>query len=300
MADTLFADVSEFQAAVNDSYTNAGFRFVSIRSNDGTYRDHKFAQNYEWCCAAADAGKITGFIVYYYWRTNWTGYNTHVDMVGTPHPKMVTMIDVESGGNPVQDWTSQLNAEHASLVAWHGGDPRRVIAYANSYDRNTMWRNPPGSLRWIGAGYGQNPNMGNQIAHQYTDGVVGGGQGLPMGAPPFGNCDMNSADGLSPEDLAASFGLTQGGWLMALNDAEQQELLDGVRLIRDQLLGAPDPNRPGVATGWPQLGNETVVNALGQVRDQLGPWPQLGKNAAGQDRTLVDAIADEVVKPNQK
>lgn len=44
---------------------------------------------------------------------------------------------------------------------------------------------------------------------------------------------------------------------MALNDAEQRELLEGVRAIVKQ----------------------------------LGPWPQLGKNAKGQDLTLVDAVA---------
>lgn len=49
-----------------------------------------------------------------------------------------------------------------------------------------------------------------------------------------------------------------GGPLMALNDAEQRELLESVR----------------------------------EIRKQLGPWPQLGKNAKGQDLTLVDAVAE--------
>ena len=49
-----------------------------------------------------------------------------------------------------------------------------------------------------------------------------------------------------------------GGFLMALNDAEQRELLEGVR----------------------------------EIRKQLGPWPQLGKNAKGQDLTLVDAVSE--------
>lgn len=78
---------------------------------------------------------------------------------------------------------------------------------------------------------------------------------------------------------------------MALNDAEQAEVLNGVRLIVNQLLGNPDPNRPGVAVGWPQLENMTVVDALAYVQHQLGPWPQLGINAAGQPLTPVDALA---------
>lgn len=49
-----------------------------------------------------------------------------------------------------------------------------------------------------------------------------------------------------------------GGPLMALNDAEQRELFDNVRFIKRQ----------------------------------LEPWSQLGKNAKGQDLTLVDAVAE--------
>jgi hypothetical protein len=35
--DTLFADVSEFQVPVNDSYP---YRVLSVRVCDGTYQDH--------------------------------------------------------------------------------------------------------------------------------------------------------------------------------------------------------------------------------------------------------------------
>ncbi|QIP39713.1 hypothetical protein G9444_2469 [Rhodococcus erythropolis] len=55
---------------------------------------------------------------------------------------------------------------------------------------------------------------------------------------------------------------TPGGFLMALNDAEQRELLDHVR----------------------------------EIRKQLGPWPQLGKNKKGQDLTLVDSVAKNIAK----
>lgn len=202
MTDTLFADVSEFQVPVDDSYPHP---FISIRSNDGTHRDANFAQNYQWCCAAADAGRIVGFIVYYYWRPNSTGLNTHMDMVGAPHPKMVTMIDLESGGNPSGDQSGALVYEYDQLSGWLGS-AARICAYANSSDYWNMWPNPPAALRWVGAGYPRNPNLLNQFAHQYTDGAVSA-PGMPMGAPPFGNCDMNSADGLAPGDLAAALGL---------------------------------------------------------------------------------------------
>jgi hypothetical protein len=203
MTDTLFADVSEFQVPVDDSYP---YRFLSIRSNDGNHRDGHFAQNYQWCCNAADSGRIAGFIVYYFWRPGGTGINTHMSMVGSPHQKMASMIDLESGNGNVQvDSSAECNAEYNTLATWLGS-AARVCAYANGSDYRNMWPNHPADMRWVGAGYPINPHLPNQFAHQYTDGVVGAG-GLPMGVPPFGNCDMNSADGLSPEDLAAALGL---------------------------------------------------------------------------------------------
>jgi hypothetical protein len=39
MADTLFADISEWQPVLDDSYP---YTWLSIRSNDGTYRDRLF------------------------------------------------------------------------------------------------------------------------------------------------------------------------------------------------------------------------------------------------------------------
>jgi hypothetical protein len=74
---------------------------------------------------------------------------------------------------------------------------------------------------------------------------------------------MNSADGLTPQQFAAACGIpTNEGWLMALTDDEQAELLAKVREIWDQLLG---PDGAG--------------------------WPQLGQNGQGQNLTPVDAIA---------
>jgi hypothetical protein len=205
MTDTIFADVSYYQAAADNSYP---YRVLSIRSNDGNFRDPKFYQNYRWCVDAVESGRLEFFIVYFYWRTSSGDVDTHVDMVtraGGPHPKMVTMIDLESGGNPGGDWSGELNNEFNRLAGWLG-NPLRVIAYANRSDYQNMWRNHPASLRWVGAGYPTNPNLPNQIAHQYTNGVINAG-GLPLGAPPFGNCDMNSANGLSPEEFAAACGV---------------------------------------------------------------------------------------------
>lgn len=213
VTDTLFADVSYFQNPVDDSYTNAGYRVLSIRSNDGTFRDPNFVRNYQWCVNSIAAGRLSFFIVYFYWRPGSGDVDTHIDMVnkvGGPHPKMVTMIDLESGGNPGGDQSTEVNAEYNRLVAWLGGNDDRVIGYGNQSDLRTMWRFPGASIDVIVAGYGNNPDsphpMLTKLAHQYTDGQGHGG-GLPEGAPPFGNCDMNSADGMSVEEFAVAVGV---------------------------------------------------------------------------------------------
>lgn len=214
VTDTLFADVSEFQTPVTQDYINAGYRVLSIRSNDGTYLDGNFANNYQFCVNAVNSGAFDFFFVYYYWRTGGTGVNTHMAQVngqGGPHPQMVSMIDLESGGNPIQDWSSTLNGEVVTLGNWLGNQ-QRVIGYANSGDllgsltTTGMWLTRPPGLRLIGAGYGANPNLPGQIAHQYTDGNGYGG-GLPEGAPPWATCDMNSADGLSSQEFASALGV---------------------------------------------------------------------------------------------
>lgn len=285
--DSFFADVSEWQRTVDDTYP---YPIFSFRSNDGTYRDRNFVENYRWACAAADAGRLACFVVYFYWRPDWAAtVGTQVDMVlaqGAPHPKMISMIDVESGGNPGGDQSDGINKSYWALAGWLG-NLRRVIGYANGNDFNNMWPTRPNGLRMIGAGYGSNPNLPGQIAHQYTNGVYSSnakaqlhnhttpgleraislslGTALPLGASPFGNCDMNSADGLTPQQFAAACGISTGGPLMALTDQQQQQLLDVVLDIQTQLRG------PGLK-GWAQLGQDskgddlTVVDGLAAVK----------------------------------
>jgi hypothetical protein len=209
VTDTLFADVSEFQVPVTNAYTDAGYQVLSIRANDGTYDDHHFAQNYQWCVRACNDGRLRGFIVYCYWRLGTAIPNliNQVNEQGGPHPRMVAMIDLESGGNSDTDQSIALNNDYSTLGGWLGNEDR-VIAYANYGDERTMWQFKPAHMDWILAGYGSNPNDPSltKLAHQYTDGAVGAGS-LPSGAPPFGNCDMNSADGLSSDAFAAAVGL---------------------------------------------------------------------------------------------
>ena len=197
MVDTLFADVSEFQVLVDDRYP---YKFLSIRSNDGTYRDHHFAQNYTWAKKSLASGRLTGLIVYFVWRTNWQdSVTTHTSMCGgRPHPKQVTMIDVESWGGHIKgDQSTGLNAARAALVKWYGGDKRRVIAYGNAGDLATLWPTR-GDIGIVLANYGSNPGFPGKVAHQFADNYS---------TAPFGPCDINSADGRSPAQFAAQLGI---------------------------------------------------------------------------------------------
>jgi hypothetical protein len=310
MTDSLFADVSEFQVPVDDSYP---YRIFSFRSNDGTYEDHNFYQNYAWACAAADAGRIDCFIVYFYWRANWSDtVATHirkVESAGGPHPKMISMIDVESGGNPGGDQSDGINRAYWALTDWLGTTQhtgtRRVIGYVNRPDAENMWPTRPDGLFLVGAGYGANPNLPGQIAHQYTDGQGYGG-GLPEGAPPFGNCDMNSADGLSSTDFAARCGIT-GVDDMALSDDDFNRLTkwfsdfiigylgpvgSDVKDIREQLTGSRNTyfNADGSVDvaksypGWPQLGNRTVTDAIGAEGSRNGVLGAVDTNPQAQPK----------------
>lgn len=205
--DTLFADVSEFQSAVDDSYP---YEVLSIRVCDGTYQDHKFAQNYAWMRKALDSGKLKFGIVYTYvrpsdWAANGQTVMAMIDANGGLHPRVALMLDVESGGNPGGDQSGPIN-NLFNLLAEYAGSPARVIGYGNVSDLNSLWPNKPQGIRLIIAGYGANPDYPGKVAHQYTDGNGYGG-GLPEGASPFGNCDMNSADGLSADDFAAACGI---------------------------------------------------------------------------------------------
>ena len=200
VTDTLYADVSEWQRPVDDSYP---YRVIAIRSNDGTYRDKNWASNYAWCKRRCDENALVFFIVYFVWRQNWQQtVDTLKNLVGQPHPRMAVMIDVESWqGQIIGNQSDGLNNAYRAVADWLG-DRRRVIAYGNRGDLNSLWPYKPVGLRIVLASYGSNPGYPGKIAHQYTNGEGYGG-GLPEGCPPFGKCCMDSADGLTPEQYAS-------------------------------------------------------------------------------------------------
>ena len=195
MTDTLWADVSEFQPVVNDQYP---YRWFSFRSNDGTYRDKHFAANLAWAKKAADAGKLDGFIVYaVYEPDNDVWAKTLMDMVGTPHPLMAVMIDVESWGGRIHgDHSAGINAGRVMLANWLGTG-NRVLGYGNASDLENIWPRR-GNARIVLADYTANRAFPGKIAHQFTSHAT---------VAPFGKCDLNSADGYSSAALQSALGL---------------------------------------------------------------------------------------------
>lgn len=257
LTDTIYADVSEHQVPVDDSYP---YRVIAIRSSDGDYRDLNWDQNYDWCKRKCDEGALDFFIVYFVWYPNWdVGVATIKDMVGEPHPHMAVMIDVENWEGKISgDQSEGLNAAYWDLSQWLG-DPRRVIGYGTAGDLNSLWPDKPGGLGIVLAAWGFNPDYPGKIAHQYTDNNgYGNGDSLPNGCLPFGPCDMNSADGRDPVDFAAVCGIDVGAVpeTVATFDRSRVLALDGPRRVvprsvyggggddtaveRDALLGDPD------------------------------------------------------------
>jgi peptidoglycan hydrolase-like protein with peptidoglycan-binding domain len=198
MADTQWADISEFQTGVTDAYP---YQVLCIRSNDGNYADKHFDANRAWCDQAVASGKLAMYIVYYFFRPSMTGFSTLKARVGTPNPKMAVMIDVESdGGNVSGNQSGNINNEFNQAASWLG-DARRVIGYGNVGDLNNLWPQKPSGIRLVVANYSSNPSYAGKFAHQYTD----------KGAcAPFGTCDMNSADGMALNDVLSMFGFSGG------------------------------------------------------------------------------------------
>jgi peptidoglycan hydrolase-like protein with peptidoglycan-binding domain len=198
MTDTQWCDISQFQTVVNDSYP---YRWLAIRSNDGDYKDPHLRANLAWCVKRANAGKLDGFIVYYVYEPGEDSVATLKAQVGTPHPLMAVMIDVESwGGRITGDHSAAINAERAAIANWLGSSAR-VIGYGNRGDLLNLWPSR-GNTRLVYANYVSNPGFPGAFAHQYADNG---------NVPPFGKpVDMNSADGLSSTQVQALLGLKKG------------------------------------------------------------------------------------------
>lgn len=257
MADCIYADVSSFQRVVDDSYP---YQFIAIRANDGNYRDPNFQANLAWCKSAVARGKLVGFIVYFVYETNWQEtVNVFKACVGTPHPKMAVMIDVESwGGRMRGDQSGPLGAVTAALASWLGNKDR-VIAYGNAGDLANLWPSR-GGIRVALANYGANPSFPNKLIHQYADNYQ---------VPPFGPCDINSADGLSAQEFAVALGLASPApvpvpYPKPVPNPNPPKIGDSVYLILKQAGGPAAYLLCGEATAY-ALTNGDEITGLGNA-----------------------------------
>jgi hypothetical protein len=194
MTDTLWSDISSWQKPVNNSYP---YHFICIRSNDGSFLDPNFNANIAWCRGAVKAGKLWGFMVYYFSRPGINGAQLLMNRVGKPDHDMAVMIDVEGANGQVRgDQSNAVNSQYSALVKWIGR-PGSVVGYGNTGDLNGLWPRKPHGIRFVIAAYGSNPGYPGKFAHQFMDN---------KNTPPFGPSDFNSADGMSAGDLQRMFG----------------------------------------------------------------------------------------------
>lgn len=132
---TLFADVSEFQVPVNDSFP---INRLPVRVSDGTCRDHNFARSYSWIRAALDDGRLTIGVVYPYGRPaiSQSDAETVQTMFAANRdckPQVTLMSGVASGSNPGGMLSDQINR-----LYWNSADRcgsrERIIGYRNVGD----------------------------------------------------------------------------------------------------------------------------------------------------------------------
>jgi hypothetical protein len=294
---TIFGpDISNNNGVVDiDRVADEGFDFVFAKVSEGSgFRDGYWPRTRDWCAAR---GLIC--VGYHYVKTDNADAQAACFKNNGGGNKVMFDFEANSGG--IDNFWNCVHAFNRAgievvlsyIPRWYWqqiGSPdisnipglliQSSYVSGGSAPASAMY---PGDDSRFWAGFGGH----NVDILQFTDKAIVAGMSL----------DANAFRGSKAELASAlSIGGIQGGLFMALSDAEQSEVLNGVRLIVAQLLGNPDPARPGVATGWPQLDGKTLVDAVAYVQDQLGPWPQLGKNAAGQNRTLIDALAEAVIK----
>ena len=108
------------------------------------------------------------------------------------------MISAGSWGGQSGETSPRASMQPATaLVKWYGGDTRRVIGYGNAGDLTSLWPKR-GDIGIVLANFGANPDIAGKVAHHYSDKHM---------TPPFGPCDINSADGRTPAQFAAQLGI---------------------------------------------------------------------------------------------
>lgn len=219
-----YADVSEFQNVVNNSYPYA---VAAFRVDNGARLDFHASANWAHCHASPSIHAAIGYVVFRPGQRAAILRRVKALFGQTAPPKLALMIDMESGyqfagpGNH----STEANALAADFAAYLGSQ-RRVLGYANQYDFRSLWPSRPAWLKLVTANYGtRNPGT---FGWQYYGGVPSSRPaGYPDWCPPFGSqVDMNAIQ------------LSLDGTLAALG-------LEADLLLTDKL---PNPNTPGTDT----------------------------------------------------
>src|SRR6266567_1807764 len=216
VSDTLFADISEYQDAQPDA--RYPYKFISIRANDGTFRDKQFPIRLAWCLTALQLRKLVGFLVYTVFEENWEQATAVFKIqYGAKHiQRSAVVIDVERWkGRITGDHSPMVNSMREAIIAYlyalrpawqrsvffrayfRAQDRKRVVLYGNAGDLAELSPHR-GDAKIIIANYSFNPSLPGKIAHQFSD---------HYWCPPFGYVDMNSADGYSPWQFARALGM---------------------------------------------------------------------------------------------
>jgi hypothetical protein len=210
VAGAVFTDTSYYQVPLNNSYPHG---LVSFRSVDGTWEDPIFRTNLRQADTLIKNHRIISAIAYLVYRpgdqvpASVAFKQAVIAALGQIPRWLVAMIDAESWGGEIRgDQSVGLNRLYALLAAMFGGDPRRVLGYANRGDFEALWPTRPPQMRTVIASYGGSlPSFPNLIAWQYTNGQYEVA-GLQSSTTPFGPCDHNVAPAVTPAQFAEQVG----------------------------------------------------------------------------------------------
>jgi hypothetical protein len=212
----IWADISEYQKTLYTSDYAVDRDVLAIRAAHGNETDANVAENWRRIQPDLDSGALALLIVYvvYIPGTNDAVMARLGSVFGAdPDPRLVWMVDVESGANYAGPGDHSVGANELceKLVAWCGS-PWRVIGYANGGDWENSWPTPPPwmdrATQQIIADYRGVQPIGDWMGWQYTNGQWPNQYGYPSSSPPFGACDHNvytGAGGLA--GMLAGFGI---------------------------------------------------------------------------------------------
>ncbi|MBF6085231.1 hypothetical protein IU485_28075 [Nocardia cyriacigeorgica] len=164
-----------------------------------------FAENARRAKAMLDNGTLNILIVYYFFWPGQANVDLHRKMLEDAglwgHPRVASMIDVESaGGRITGNHSPEINDEIARLRGWYD-NPDRVIGYFNPIADPGLWTDRPGDLKLVVPHYNNRPgdsyDYPGRFAHQYSDAAP---------CRPFGPCDGNFT-GMDLPELESMLGI---------------------------------------------------------------------------------------------